>query len=54
MVTERALVGVIMGSQSDWDTMKNAAETLTALAIPHEVKVCLLYTSDAADESSRG
>lgn len=39
MATERALVGVIMGSQSDWDTMKNAAETLTALAIPHEVKV---------------
>lgn len=39
MVTEQALVGVIMGSKSDWDTMKNAVETLAALAIPHEVKV---------------
>jgi len=36
---EQALVGVIMGSQSDWDTMKNAAETLAALSIPHEVRV---------------
>jgi 5-(carboxyamino)imidazole ribonucleotide mutase len=36
---EQALVGVIMGSRSDWETMKNAAETLAALAIPHEVRV---------------
>ena len=28
-----------MGSQSDWATMKNTAETLSALAIPHEIKV---------------
>ena len=28
-----------MGSQSDWETMQNAAETLAALAIPHEIKV---------------
>lgn len=39
MATEQALVGVIMGSQSDWETMRNAAETLAVLAIPHEVKV---------------
>ena len=39
MATEQALVGVIMGSQSDWETMKNAAQTLSALAIPHEVRV---------------
>ena len=39
MVNEQVLVGVIMGSQSDWETMKNAAETLSALAIPYEVKV---------------
>lgn len=39
VATEQALVGVIMGSQSDWDTMKNTAETLAALAIPHEVRV---------------
>jgi 5-(carboxyamino)imidazole ribonucleotide mutase len=36
---EQALVGVIMGSRSDWETMKNAAETLTDLGIPHEIKV---------------
>jgi 5-(carboxyamino)imidazole ribonucleotide mutase len=36
---EQALVGLIMGSHSDWETMQNAAETLSALSIPHEVKV---------------
>ena len=39
MANEQTLVGLIMGSQSDWETMQNAAETLSALAIPHEVKV---------------
>lgn len=39
MANEQALVGVIMGSQSDWETMKNAADILSSLAIPHEVKV---------------
>ena len=34
-----ALVGVIMGSRSDWETMKHAAETLEALGVPHEVRV---------------
>jgi 5-(carboxyamino)imidazole ribonucleotide mutase len=33
------LVGVIMGSKSDWETMSNAAETLEALGIPFEVRV---------------
>jgi 5-(carboxyamino)imidazole ribonucleotide mutase len=33
------LVGVIMGSKSDWETMKHAAETLDQLAISHEVEV---------------
>jgi len=32
-------VGIIMGSQSDWSTMKHAAETLTALGVPHEVRI---------------
>jgi 5-(carboxyamino)imidazole ribonucleotide mutase len=35
----KPLVGVIMGSQSDWSTMANAAETLQALGIPFEVRV---------------
>ncbi|TPG41174.1 5-(carboxyamino)imidazole ribonucleotide mutase [Sphingomonas koreensis] len=34
-----ALVGIIMGSQSDWETMRHAAETLGALGIAHEAKV---------------
>lgn len=33
------LVGVIMGSRSDWSTMSHAADTLEALAVPHEVRV---------------
>jgi len=36
---EGAVVGVIMGSRSDWETMRHAAETLSALAIPHECRV---------------
>src|SRR5271156_5639064 len=35
----KALVGVIMGSSSDWKTMQAAADTLTALGIAHEVRV---------------
>jgi 5-(carboxyamino)imidazole ribonucleotide mutase len=33
------LVGVIMGSQSDWATLKGASAILDALAIPHETKI---------------
>ncbi len=33
------LVGIIMGSRSDWDTMRHAAETLDALGVPHETRV---------------
>ena len=33
------LIGVIMGSQSDWDTMQHAARTLTGMGIPHECRV---------------
>ena len=39
MSNEQALVGLIMGSKSDWETMRNAAETLSALGVPHEVRV---------------
>ncbi len=35
----KAVVGIIMGSSSDWPTMQGAAETLTALGIAHEVRV---------------
>ena len=33
------LVGVVMGSKSDWETMRHASELLTELGIPHETKV---------------
>ena len=33
------MVGVVMGSTSDWPTMSKAVDTLTALAVPHEAKV---------------
>ena len=32
-------VGIIMGSQSDWETMRHAAETLEALGVSHEVRI---------------
>ncbi|MBD9362665.1 5-(carboxyamino)imidazole ribonucleotide mutase [Methylomonas fluvii] len=34
-----ALIGIIMGSTSDWETMQHAAQTLEHLDIPHEVEV---------------
>jgi 5-(carboxyamino)imidazole ribonucleotide mutase len=34
-----ALVGVIMGSRSDWETMSHAASTLERLGVPHEVRI---------------
>jgi 5-(carboxyamino)imidazole ribonucleotide mutase len=33
------LVGIIMGSTSDWDTLRSAAEMLEKLGVPHEVRV---------------
>ncbi len=37
--TEAPLVGVIMGSRSDWDTMSHAVRTLEALGVPYEARV---------------
>ena len=34
-----ALVGIVMGSKSDWEIMTNASETLDRLGIEHEVTV---------------
>jgi 5-(carboxyamino)imidazole ribonucleotide mutase len=33
------LVGIIMGSSSDWETMRHASETLDQLGVPHETKI---------------
>lgn len=38
-MADQPIVGVIMGSQSDWDTMRYTAETLAKLQIPHETRV---------------
>jgi len=49
------LVGVIMGSQSDWATMKHAAETLEALGIPHERRIVSAHrTPDRLYAYARG
>jgi 5-(carboxyamino)imidazole ribonucleotide mutase len=37
--TPAPLVGIIMGSQSDWPTMRHSAETLAALHIPYETRI---------------
>ncbi len=39
MSEEQPLVGVLMGSASDWAVMSHAAEVLTELGIPHETRV---------------
>lgn len=36
---ENPKIGIIMGSQSDWETMKEAHDMLHALGVPHEVKI---------------
>ncbi len=33
------LIGIIMGSSSDWETMRHAADTLDQLGVPHETKI---------------
>ena len=39
MKTEKAVVGVIMGSQSDWPTMKHAADVLDELGVAYEKRI---------------
>ena len=54
------LVGIVMGSRSDWETMQHAAEKLDSLGVPHEVRVVSAHrTPDAlfdyaASAQSRG
>jgi 5-(carboxyamino)imidazole ribonucleotide mutase len=54
------LVGVIMGSRSDWETMRHAADTLEALGVAHETRVVSAHrTPDllfeyAAEAAGRG
>jgi 5-(carboxyamino)imidazole ribonucleotide mutase len=39
MTERQAVVGIIMGSQSDWATLRNAAETLDQLQVPYETRI---------------
>lgn len=39
MTQQQPVVGIIMGSRSDWETMCHAADTLTALGVAHECRV---------------
>jgi len=51
----KALVGIIMGSTSDWETMRAAAELLDQLAIPYEVRVVSAHrTPDLLFEYAAG
>ena len=58
--TATPLVGIVMGSRSDWETMQHAAQKLDALGVPHEVRVVSAHrTPDvlfdyAASAASRG
>ncbi|MGB0571513.1 MAG: 5-(carboxyamino)imidazole ribonucleotide mutase [Alphaproteobacteria bacterium] len=38
-MADAPVVGIIMGSQSDWETMHHAADTLEGLGVAHEVKI---------------
>lgn len=54
------LVGLIMGSKSDWETMQHAAQTLTTLGVPHDIRIVSAHrTPDllfdyAANAEARG
>jgi 5-(carboxyamino)imidazole ribonucleotide mutase len=47
MPETRPLVGVIMGSQSDWETMRHADEVLTRFEIPHESAIVSAHRTPA-------
>jgi 5-(carboxyamino)imidazole ribonucleotide mutase len=42
---EKVLVGVIMGSKSDWETMRNATDTLAKFGVAHEARVLSAHRS---------
>jgi 5-(carboxyamino)imidazole ribonucleotide mutase len=55
MADEAPLIGIIMGSRSDWETMRHAAETLDALAVPYETRVVSAHrTPDRLYDYAKG
>ena len=62
MAQDKPLVGVVMGSVSDWETMEHATHTLEALGVPHEARVVsahrtpdrlFAYAEEAAERGLR-
>lgn len=52
--TEAPLVGIIMGSQSDWETMRHAADFLRELGVPHECRIVSAHrTPDRLSDYAR-
>ena len=50
-----SLVAVIMGSRSDWETMRHADETLTRFGVPHECRIVSAHrTPELMAEFARG
>lgn len=55
MSQQTPLVGIIMGSQSDWPTMKHAAEVLEKLGVPHEARITSAHrTPDRLRDYAQG
>src|SRR5690348_9549514 len=53
--SRQPLVGIIMGSSSDWETMEHAAKTLEELGVPHEMRVVSAHrTPDLLFEYAAG
>src|SRR5207249_8862993 len=54
MPQPKSLVAVVMGSKSDWETMRHAVETLDHLGVPNESRVLSAHrTPDATAEFAR-
>ena len=55
MADAAPVVGIIMGSRSDWETMRHAADTLAALGIPYETRVVSAHrTPDRLYDYAKG
>ena len=55
MSDSKPVVGIIMGSQSDWKIMKNAADRLATLGVAHECKIISAHrTPERLDDYARG
>ena len=58
MAQARVAVGIVMGSQSDWETMRHAAEILDALGVAHESRIVSAHRTPkrlyAYAEAARG